>query len=162
MHRIAEFGVAAHWDYKLQNKVMQSLPSQPPLQENTRNSIKVLAETVAVKVNMTETTKLSSSRITKKGRIASYIEALTTSREVIVQNNIFVFLSSTKSALDGRIVSIDPSACNVAHVLQKYKDTIDEHILNGISEGRLKLFKNGISTSLDAVVCNGDVLTLPS
>merc|ERR1739845_262955 len=101
-------------------------------------------------------------RISKKGRIQSHIEALTTSREVIVQNNIFVFLSSTKNALDGRIVSIDPSACNVVHVLQKYSDTIDEQILYGILEGSLGLFKNGVSTSLDARVCNGDVLTLPS
>lgn len=160
MHRIAEFGVAAHWDYKLQNKQAKSLPEKstssrilalPSAINSTTPSTQV--QPLAVEPNISEMSK-TPPRSTRKGRVASHIEALTSSRESIVQNNLFIFLSSTKNALDGRIVSIDPSACNIADILEKYGLSLDE----GFSEG---IFQNGVSTSLDNELSNGDVLTLP-
>lgn len=150
MHRIAEFGVAAHWDYKLKplssgNTPMLALPSE-------------IKPVEAAEVSITEV----SSKVSQKGRVASYIDALTTSRETIVQNNLFVFLSSTESALDGRIVSTDPSASYIADVLEKYGATDDRRILDDISDGTLKIYQNGIISSLNERLSNGDVLTLPS
>lgn len=150
MHRIAEFGVAAHWDYKLKplssgNTPMLALPSE-------------IKPVEAAEVGITEV----SSKVSQKGRVASYIDALTTSRETIVQNNLFVFLSSTESALDGRIVSTDPSASYIADVLEKYGATDDRRILDDISDGTLKIYQNGIISSLNERLSNGDVLTLPS
>ena len=96
-----------------------------------------------------------------KASSSSVLDALTSSRETIVQNNLFFFISSTKSALDGKIVSIDPSSSNVADVLKKYGANIDGRVFDDISGGTLEMYRNGVIISMDEELCNGDVLTLP-
>ena len=152
MNRVAEFGVAAHWDYKLQSKVIESLPG---VSHPSRMS-PVLPQLSKLKPE--DQMMNNPSRATQKGRIASYIDALAASRETIVQNNLFVFISSTERAIDGNIVSIDPSANKVADVLRKFSVNIDEKML---STGAWNMYRNGVSTSLDGELFNGDVLTLP-
>ncbi|KAL9184664.1 hypothetical protein ACHAXT_012634 [Thalassiosira profunda] len=166
MHRVAEFGVAAHWDYKLQTKVIKSLPEKSVSGEESQmralpaaGNCTIIAtekESVTVEVNITDTSD-DPSTVRKKGRVASYIEALSTSRETLVQSNRFIFVSSTSSALDGRMVSIQSDASSVADVLEEYGDTINAE------GGGLEIFLNGIRCiSLTEQLSNGDVLTASS
>lgn len=164
MHRVAEFGVAAHWDYKLQGK---ALPDESSSDKGTP-PILALPPTGAFTSSLTESKPDATNAPAhppgpKKGRVASYIEALAASRESIVRKSIFVFLSSTESALDGRIVGVDPSS-SCADVLEKYgsKSALDdEGIVDGIADGTLEVYRNGARSSLDAELRNGDVLTFP-
>ncbi len=166
MHRLAEYGVAAHWDYKLTKK---SLPIDASWNSDMYNSGLALpasglsttsfdeneiAVVDSIDTILTGQLDTPSQETTRKSRIASYIEALAASRENIARKNLFVFLSSTRSALDGRIVSVDPSENTVGDVLNKYGAL-------GIEESDFKVYKNGIQTTLAEELSNGDVLTAP-
>jgi hypothetical protein len=101
------------------------------------------------------------NQLQKRVWIASYIKALTTSCKSLVKNNVFIFISSSESALDGRIISLDPSSCMVADVLTQHGAAAEKDIIDHVSHGSIVLYRNGVRVALDDELCNGDVLTLP-
>ena len=133
----------------------------PAAQESTPVQ---LALPPSEQVAITSSSSLVPARKKKnKGRVASYIEALATSREAIVQNNVFVFLSSTESALDGTIISVNSSA-KVSDVLKQYVK-LDRDDVDGIDLDEVVIYQNGVRVRLETLgeeLSNGDVLTVTS
>ena len=91
----------------------------------------------------------------RSDRCSSYIEALTSAREDIKANNVFVFISSTASANDGKILPLSLGA-TVADALRKAEDRY------GMNLNESKLLINGQEISMDDELENGDVDVIAS
>ena len=96
-----------------------------------------------------------------KDKVASYIEALTTSREHLVKNNVFIFISSTENALDGRIVSLNPTSSLVSDLLNQYFNVADCDVIANMNISEVNIYRNGVKVDHSDELVNGDVVTLP-
>ena len=137
MHRIAEYGVAAHWDYKLGNKKIELL--SPSF---TRSLLQLDS-------NQDENDGTSDD---------SYIGALVTAREDLVQQKVFVFFAGS-SAIDnvGQLLSL-PVGARVIDALVELNKQLDAYVDVEIADG--SVLRNGRVAKADEYVGNGDVLLI--
>ena len=144
MHRIAEYGVAAHWDYKLKgNKKIELLsPSR-------EKEIRSLNQLDAIKVDDEPGEKPAED---------SYIDALVTAREDLVQQKVFVFFAGS-SAIDnvGQLLSL-PVGAKVCDAISELKQQVELNIDVEIDNG--SILRNGRAAKPDEYVGNGDVLLI--
>jgi GTP pyrophosphokinase len=132
MHRIAEYGVAAHWDYKLGNKKIELLSPSATLPQ-------------------------LESRQDENGK-DPYIDALVTAREDLVQQKVFVFFAGS-SAIDdvGQLLSL-PVGARVSDALDELNDQLDADLNVQVADG--SVLRNGRVAKADEFVGNGDVLLI--
>jgi len=105
MHRVAEFGVAAHCDYKAKSHSYTLKNASHNIDESSRAYLKAadewrrcssLANRSPRAVFVDDciiTRKINAARISIDQRLAPYIEALKTKRKEVERERVFVFLS---------------------------------------------------------------------
>lgn len=134
MHRKAEYGGAAHWDYKLanaQNLQAFSGPSAPPLTLPTG--------------------------LVQKG---SYIEALNNAKQDLVNTEVFVYFVGPDSIAGGdRLLSLPVGSC-VCDALKNFDaSSSGDRRLNHESLD-VRVLRNGLAAAADDELFNGDVLLI--
>lgn len=146
MHQIAEYGVAAHWDYKLSNPSVTA--ALPPADAT---------EPFLDGVNLVD---VSYPMIRHIGQ-TSYIDALENAKDELVQNKVFVFFASSAAiANEGEILSL-PLGARVGDALDELERMLGSNLeILGEDPHNLKVTKNGREANSDDLVGNGDVLLI--
>lgn len=143
MHRIAEFGIAAHWDYKRAPKASISLSTSAstPSGQEWSSSAKSLQES-------NNGSRLIKSEKSSPSETSQYLQALEAARQSLVQSSAFVFVAGT-SMEHGQLVSVEKGE----RILDIWNNVLSEIITDMPTAWR-----NGRLAGLNEIVQNGDVL----
>ncbi|KAL7566496.1 hypothetical protein ACA910_000968 [Epithemia clementina (nom. ined.)] len=175
MHKVAEYGLASHWDYKAQKKSSGKLSEDAPPESSDAYLHKVQqwhweqsggAPMVNTKGKSSSARPVSvdpwleadnlddlwqsrvrAERIRARTRLQPYIEALTNTQSDLTRDFVFVFFEP-----QGAVLSLPAGACVVDALRKGCNDRAWEHF-SGTS-------LNGRQTAVTKRLSNGDVLTL--
>uniref|UniRef100_A0A7S2DWE5 RelA/SpoT domain-containing protein n=1 Tax=Helicotheca tamesis TaxID=374047 RepID=A0A7S2DWE5_9STRA len=158
MHRVAEFGVASHFDYKegQQNNSKHNGESYR-LDQTTGAYLKSVQEW------HWQQSQGPSSRIsyTKEG-VTPYIEALSTAQSNLAREHVFVFLESSQlgspSHSNGKLLSL-PSGARVLDALREGSKSLGIRIRLRDND-TAGIAHNGGVTNMTQKLRNGDVLSV--
>ena len=146
MHRLAEFGVAAHWDYKLGNK------SDPTTSLTVKQGSQSKANLLLPPARTQDESPDSGLPIAGIGNVAvpvgPYVDALVTAKQDMIQETVYVFLAGET---EGKLISLPTNS-----LVRDAITALDGQNADGLDVP--KLWLNGRTAYLDDSVVNGDVL----
>jgi (p)ppGpp synthase/HD superfamily hydrolase len=151
MHTQAEFGVSAHWDYKLAGQKEGSpgtlvTMAQAASSFNETTALWALSEESMENVAVDMPT-LSSSRDLSE----SYVDALMTAKHDILKKQIYVFIVGGPEAQDqGELISV-PVDTSVG-------DAIED--IEGMLSARVQVWRNGRAAGTTDKLENGDFMMI--
>lgn len=167
MHRLAEFGVAAHWTYKSGSThpaLAAPYPEETPIQSIHLNGEASLPQLSSDSSGVGLVPRLSPRK--SDGRSAPsivsdeslYVRALGEARQSLMQSQVYVFLAGPSSPLDrGRLLSL-PVGSLIIDVISFLRSTEDFPFR--LEE--LQVRRNGNLARFEETVRNGDmVVVLP-
>lgn len=136
MHNLAEFGFAAHWDYKLGS-------SSKPLLEGIKLESRDKAQTSQAIVP-------ASSSV--PGMNNAYIEALFGAKEALSKSQVYVFLlgKNVEKGNGGELVSV-PANSLIADVVQEIESSV---------ASKVQVWRNGRLADKSEKLENGDVVMI--
>jgi ppGpp synthetase/RelA/SpoT-type nucleotidyltranferase len=179
MHTKSEYGVAAHWDYKLKglgrgrhNEVHMPLldSAMDTKQDFSDISQKVNINTIEtiVRDNILATSSRTGEdrglgSLTRSSTLQSYIKALSTARQHLLDKSIFVFYSTLNSdSMEGKVLGL-PVGSTVYDALvgicKRCNLTVPP---DSLDDSKFDAFVNGSKASLQDALNTGDTLVFPS
>ena len=164
MHRSAEYGVAAHWDYKLGSTKANSSSSIVPakytpddLNETIMSTWFLQGDTLEILEDADPSSESPTQSQTSSS--GSYLDALVTAKKSLLKETLYVFMSghaNTSPSDQGSIISLPPHS-TVGDALIAVNFTSS---LWGNSLSSCTVWKNGIVAELNDNVDNGDVIVV--
>lgn len=181
MHKVAEFGVASHWDYKTRGKSLKDskIGNSVNLKQHlgqmdghhadaylrslqewhwdqrgrylATDDDEPLVEPLILSDEADSQQRIERIRARTK-RLAPYIEALTEAQSDLARESVFVFLHQSKKDVEGTVVAL-PAGSVVLDAMRYFE-------LPSAAEDFIT--HNGKPASLTRRLSNGDVLALPS
>lgn len=166
MHKVAEYGLASHWDYKA-----KSPNSEEAVDYSSDHYLRSVQEwhwqqkSGAIQWDASSASdeqpdilmeddveaRLRAERIHKRTqRLTPYLEALNTAQSNLARDHVFVFLSQSSQEEGGNIMALPSGAC----------------VLDALREGGMEWkgapSLNGSETNLTRQLRNGDILVVPT
>lgn len=166
MHRIAEYGVAAHWDYKLKGGTKSVAQISPAENDKGYTLLLPPAESVSdvsvsdplVAASPSDETDPTPTSTVESKPVDSYIDALVTAREDLVQQSVFIFFtSSSKMGEDGQLLSL-PVGAKVRDALAQLESQLGRKLAREGSNNLPPIYRNGRLAEMDDFVGTGDLL----
>jgi (p)ppGpp synthase/HD superfamily hydrolase len=176
MHHVAEFGLAAHWDYKAQESGEHSSEvSKAHYAFKLDNSSDAYLRSVQewhwqqAQARGSWLTDSSSSHLYERDaemterfrerdeRLAPYLDALKKDHSNLAREHVFVFMSCNDDD-DGHVLELPAGAC----VLDALRES--ERSLGFTSNRTLEkqIVHNGSLTTVTQLLRNGDIITIPN
>jgi (p)ppGpp synthase/HD superfamily hydrolase len=171
MHRVAEYGLASHWDYKANWKkkdessgeeyfsdaYLRSVQEWHWQQHSGRKQWNAASSTPEPFGDQAE----GDIRIrARTEQLAPYIEALSEAQSHMALEHVFVFLSHSQNTMhtEGKVVALPAGAC-VLDALRHAERTLGLRL--NWREERSLVSHNGSMSNLTQKLKNGDILTVP-
>jgi len=181
MHTKSEFGVAAHWDYKLKGGTrgqeggsLPKLESASDIQKKSSPVLVVERDREPIGSNLADfsVTDFSELQFLKEGKgairslsrssmLKSHIDALSTARSHLLDSSVFVFYLTSDSAMEGKVIGL-PIGSSVADALIEICKRCNLTVPESFYASSFDVFLNGSIANLHDVVHTGDALIVPA